>query len=114
MAQIKAVTVRVAKTNIVIGLSLRQRLPHPLTDGDCRHETRHDLKQFTPDDRHHPICARTHRSAGEQPAPHIWRQWLPASQSPPRRVGDRRSEAEPVIGYWSRCFIGCEDIPLIP
>jgi hypothetical protein len=50
MAQMKAVTVRVAKTNIVIGLSLRQRLPHLLTDGNCRDWRRRDLKRFTPRD----------------------------------------------------------------
>src|ERR1700729_1428714 len=48
MAHMKAVTVRAARTNIVIGLSLRQRLPHLLTDGNCRDWRRHDLKQFTP------------------------------------------------------------------
>jgi hypothetical protein len=44
----KAVTVRVARTNIVIGLSLRQRVLHLLTDGNCRDWRRRDLKQFTP------------------------------------------------------------------
>jgi hypothetical protein len=109
MAQIKAVTVRAAKTNIVMGLFLRQRLPHPLTDGNCRHWRRRDLKQFTP---------RRSSSSDLREVPMV--SHIPVNTAPRDGTLIRlwcRSKAEPVTGYWSRTFIGWvayhEPIPLI-
>jgi hypothetical protein len=51
-AQMRAVTVRAAKTNIVIGAILHQPLlasaSVSLTNGDCSERRRRDVKRFTP------------------------------------------------------------------
>src|ERR1700722_3360012 len=89
MAQMTAVTVRAARTNIIMGALLRQRLPCSLTDGDCSGWRRGAVKRFAPRDSFdtslgtgvtasRPVRLRRVvqglSSRGPMPAPHLERR----------------------------------------
>jgi len=104
-AMARIMTVRAAKTNIVIGALLRQRLPYSLTDGDCSGGRCRNLKRFTPRSVRSTVhsearllssrCDQTHPGRRTRGL-HLGRE----REAPARRRAARNDRSGTIAQYW--------------